>query len=300
MPVLLEQVLAGLAIRADGCYLDCTFGRGGHSAALLERLGESGRVIAIDRDASAAAAAKALESDPRFTFQVARFSQLATVVRAAGMAGRLAGVLFDLGVSSPQLDAAERGFSFLRDGPLDMRMSPCGQTAADWLARTAERDIESCLREFGEEKFARRIARAIVAARVQQPLHTTSQLVAVLDRAIPHKPRDIHFATRTFQAIRIAINEELDELRAALPQALAMLAPGGRLVVISFHSLEDRIVKRLLRNEARGGEPAPWPLPTVATPRLRLIGRAVRPDDEETRRNRRARSATLRIAEKLP
>ena len=298
-PVMLERVLHALALRDDGYYLDCTFGRGGHSAALLDRIGPSGRVVAIDRDPTATAAASALVSDPRFSFHVARFAELTAIVREERLEGRLAGILFDLGVSSPQLDAPERGFSFLRDSPLDMRMSGSGRTAADWLARTTERDLEVCLRDFGEEKFARRIARAIVAARAEVPILTTGQLVAIIDRAMPRKPRDIHFATRTFQAIRIAVNGELEELRTALPLAIDVLAPGGRLVVISFHSLEDRIVKRALRNEARGGEPTPWPLPVAAAPRLRLIGRAERPDKEEIQRNRRARSAILRVAEKL-
>jgi 16S rRNA (cytosine1402-N4)-methyltransferase len=299
-PVMLERVLSALALRDDGCYLDCTFGRGGHSAALLDRLGASARVVAIDRDPAATAAAAALARDGRFRFHVARFTELDAIVRAEQLEGRLAGILFDLGVSSPQLDTPERGFSFLRDGPLDMRMGGTGPSAAAWLARTAEQDITASLRDFGEEKFARRIARAIVTTRTETPIITTSQLVAIIDRAMPRKPRDIHFATRTFQAIRIAVNEELEELRSALPLAIEALAPGGRLVVISFHSLEDRIVKRALRNAARGGEPTPRPLPVMGVPRLRLIGRAERPDEDEMRQNRRARSAILRIAEKLP
>lgn len=300
-PVLLGEALDALAVRRDGCYVDATFGRGGHSAAILARLGEQGSLIAIDRDPQAVAAARVqLDADPRAQVVHAPFSRLAEVVAAAGR--RADGILLDLGVSSPQLDDPARGFSFLRDGPLDMRMDPgSGTSAAQWLAQAGEREIALVISRFGEERFARRIARAIVAARNEQPITTTGRLAQVVAAAVPTREPGKHPATRTFQALRMQVNDELGELERALPQAVDALAPGGRVVVISFHSLEDRLVKRFLRREAHD-DPAWAGLPEVpphARARLRLVGRAVFPSDEELRGNPRARSAVLRAAERL-
>ena len=298
-PVLTGQVLDSLAIRADGCYVDATFGRGGHAGAILGRLGEEGKLLAIDRDPEArAAAARLFADDPRATFVQARFSELGQHV--AG--GAVDGILFDLGVSSPQLDETRRGFSFLRDGPLDMRMDPqSGESAASFLARAGEREIAMLIARLGEERHARRIARAIVAARATAPVVTTGRLAGIIAACVPGREPGRHPATRTFQALRIHVNDELGELERALPQAVAALAPGGRLVVISFHSLEDRIVKRFIRSASR--EDPAWAgmpeLPAAARPRLRPVGRAVFADEAEVARNPRARSAVLRAAERL-
>jgi 16S rRNA (cytosine1402-N4)-methyltransferase len=302
-PVLLEEVLAGLAIQADGRYCDGTFGRGGHTAAILAALGPLGRVVAIDKDPDAIAAGRARFADePRLTLVRGSFAQLKQLLRAAGLEGQLHGVLLDLGVSSPQFDEARRGFSFMQDGPLDMRMdNESGQSAAQWLARASEREIADVLFKLGEEKFSRRIARSIVAARTASPIATTRQLAAIVAEAVPTREPGKHPATRTFQAIRMHVNGELDAVAAALPQAVELLAPGGRLCVISFHSLEDRLVKRYLRREVQG-DPIYAELPVVpphARPRLRLVGGATLPDAEEVERNVRARSAVLRIAERL-
>jgi 16S rRNA (cytosine1402-N4)-methyltransferase len=299
--VLLDEALDALAVRPDGFYVDATFGRGGHTRAILGRLGKQGKLLAIDRDPQAVVAAKALlGADPRASVVQAPFSRLAEVVGAAGRAAD--GILLDLGVSSPQLDDAGRGFSFLRDGPLDMRMDPgSGQSAADWLAHAREREIAAVISRLGEERFARRIAHAIVAARTEAPIATTSQLAAVIVRAVPTREPGKHPATRSFQALRIHVNRELDELEQALPQAVDCLAPGGRLVVISFHSLEDRIAKRFLRRASQD-DPAWAGLPVVppeARARLRLIGRAVFPGADEVGRNPRSRSAVLRAAERV-
>ena len=302
LPVMLEPALEGLALRADGVYLDCTFGRGGHSRAILERLGPRGRLVALDKDPDAIASAEAegLCRDPRFTLVPADFRDLAEVARAAGIHGRVAGILMDLGVSSPQLDSAARGFAFLQEGPLDMRMNPAvGVSAAEWLARADERELADVIHRYGEERYARRIARAIVQARDGVPLRTTRQLAELVERSVPRRERHKHPATRTFQAIRIHINRELEALEAALDQSLAVLAPGGRLVVIAFHSLEDRIVKRFIRRHSR---PAPLPrkLPVAADEPflpLRDLGKR-RPDALEVARNPRARSAILRVAER--
>ena len=298
-PVLLDAALDALAVRADGFYVDATFGRGGHAGAILGRLGEKGKLLAIDRDPDAiSAAARQFGADPRATFAAARFSELARI-----MAGRAAdGILFDLGVSSPQLDDPHRGFSFLRDGPLDMRMDPGhGESAAEWLARATEREIAAVISRYGEERHARRIARAIVEARAQAPVTTTGRLATIIAATIPRREPGRHPATRSFQALRIHVNDELDEIERALPQAVAALAPGGRLVVISFHSLEDRIVKRFMRAASRE-DPAWAGLPEVppqARPRLRLLGRAIFADPAEVGRNPRARSAVLRAAERI-
>ncbi len=302
-PVLPDEVLAGLAVRADGRYCDATFGRGGHTAAILGALGPAGRVVAIDRDPDAIRAGQVqFAGEPRLTLVRGSFGQLEERVRAAGLEGGLQGVLMDLGVSSPQLDEARRGFSFMQDGPLDMRMdNEAGQSAAQWLARAGERDIVAVLRTLGEERFSGRIARAIVAARAVQPIERTAQLAAIVAAAVPTREPGKHPATRTFQAIRIHVNGELDALEAALPQAVRLLAPGGRLCVISFHSLEDRIVKRFMRREEQG-DPVYAGLPGIpphARPRLRRVGRAIGASDAEVARNPRARSAVLRIAERL-
>jgi 16S rRNA (cytosine1402-N4)-methyltransferase len=298
-PVLLDAALDALAVRSDGCYVDATFGRGGHAGEILGRLGEGGKLIAFDRDPDAsAAAARLFEGDPRAQFVRARFSELSQHVARASVDG----ILFDLGVSSPQFDRAARGFSFLRDGPLDMRMDPAsGESAADWLARAGEREIAIVISRFGEERHARRIARAIVAARESAPIATTGRLAGIIAASVPGREPGRHPATRTFQALRIHVNDELGEIERALPQAVDALAPRGRLVVISFHSLEDRIVKRYLRAASR--EDPAWAgmpqVPPQSQPRLRLVGRATFADDAEIARNPRARSAVLRAAERL-
>jgi 16S rRNA (cytosine1402-N4)-methyltransferase len=300
VPVLLEETLQALRLREDGFYVDATCGRGGHSQAILERLGPRGRVFALDRDPQAVSAVRArFAADARFEIHHASFSQLESLL--AARAGRVDGVLFDLGVSSPQLDEAARGFSFLREGPLDMRMDPTrGESAAQWLNRADEVEIARVLRDYGEERYARRIARAIVREREQKPLATTRELAELIARSVPTRERGKDPATRSFRAIRIFINREIEEIEHALPQAVRLLAPGGRLAVISFHSLEDRLVKHFLRAEATGEELPPG-LPVRAhelRTRLRLVGKAIKPSERETARNPRARSAVLRIAER--
>lgn len=302
-PVLLDEVLGGLAVRPDGRYCDATFGRGGHTAAILRALGPAGQVVAIDRDPEAVEAGRVrFARDLRLTLVRGSFGELEECVRAAGLDGELDGVLLDLGVSSPQLDEARRGFSFMQDGPLDMRMdNEAGQSAAQWLAKATEREIADVLRTLGEERFARRIARAILAARAQGPLTRTGQLAEIVAAAVPTREPGKHPATRTFQAIRIHVNRELEQLESALPQAVRLLAPGGRLCVISFHSLEDRIVKRYIRREEQG-DPVYAGLPTVpphARPRLKRVGGAIMAGEAEVQSNPRARSAVLRVAERL-
>lgn len=301
-PVLLAETLLALAIRPAGHYLDATFGRGGHSAAILERLGPTGSLLALDRDPAACQWAwQRFAGDVRFACRQTRFSRLAEVVAERGLTSQLDGILLDLGVSSPQLDDPARGFGFNAAGVLDMRMDPsCGISAADWLGQVSTAELERTLAEFGEERFYRRIARAIVTARQQAPIRTTARLAEIIAAAVPTREWGKHPATRAFQAIRIAVNEELSELRAVLPQAVAALAPGGRLVVIGFHSLEDRIVKQFMRAQARGRE-LPLDLPVMGEPEqinLRLIGGLLRPTETEIALNPRARSARLRVAEK--
>jgi 16S rRNA (cytosine1402-N4)-methyltransferase len=302
--VLLQEALEGLSLRDDGWYVDATYGRGGHSAPILARLGTQGRLLALDKDSDAVAHGRErFQSDARFAIQHAGFEHLAAVV-APWLAGNaLAGVLFDLGVSSPQLDVAERGFSFAHDGPLDMRMNTAaGPTAAEWLATVSQRELADALFQYGEEPRARQIAAAIVRSRVSVALTSTKQLAELIAAHAGYQRGRIHPATRAFQAIRIAINDELGALERALEQCLTLLATGGRLVVISFHSLEDRIVKRFMAREARGDEAyagLPY-VPPEARPRLKLIGKLVRPTDEEVARNPRSRSARLRIAERQP
>jgi len=302
-PVLLTEALAGLNLRPAGCYLDATFGRGGHAAAILAALGPEGRLLALDRDPAAGRWALArFGGDSRFTFARSAFVRLTEQIAAHDLTGRLDGVLFDLGVSSPQFDDPARGFSFSRNGPLDMRMDPdAGIGAAEWLARVDEAELERVLAEWGEERFHRRVARALVAARQRAPIVTTAQLAELVAAAVPTREPGQHPATRAFQAIRIAVNDELGQLQAALPQAVQALASMRRLAVISFHSLEDRLVKRFLRDQARGRE-LPLDLPVRGGPEgmtLRLIGRAIRPGAAEIAANPRARSAVLRVAERL-
>jgi len=290
-----------LNVRGDGCYVDCTFGRGGHSRLILARLGKTGRLVALDRDPQAVAAGGEID-DGRFRILHGRFGRLAELAAQAGIT-RADGILLDLGVSSPQLDDPARGFSFRHDAPLDMRMDPgSGVSAADWLAQAAEQDIREVIKNHGEERFAKQIAAAIVAARSRGAVATTRQLAALVADAVPTREPQQNPATRTFQALRIHVNQELEELSLVLPQCMELLAPGGRLVVISFHSLEDRIVKRFLRDSANPDK-LPRRLPVRARdlpqPGLRLIGRAVRPSAAEVAANPRARSAVMRSAERV-
>ncbi|MEO8137778.1 MAG: 16S rRNA (cytosine(1402)-N(4))-methyltransferase RsmH [Betaproteobacteria bacterium] len=301
-PVMVEEAVAGLDVQVTGIYVDATFGRGGHARAILAGLGAGGRLLALDRDPEAVAAGAAI-ADPRFAIRHAAFSQLAAVLDSENIAG-VDGMLFDLGVSSPQLDRAERGFSFRKDGPLDMRMDTSrGMTAAGWLNEEDEHEIAEVIDVYGEERFAKRIARAIVAARAEQPITTTRQLGVLVAKAVGTREPGQDPATRTFQAIRIFINQELAELEQVLPQAVSRLNPGGRIAVISFHSLEDRIVKRFFLAAERPGEnPALKRMPLrerdLPQPLLRRLGRALRADASEVARNPRARSAVLRIAER--
>jgi len=299
VPVLLEEAIAALNVRKDGTYVDGTFGRGGHSAAILARLGVRGRLFALDQDPEALALG-ALE-DPRLELIHARFSTMQEALAARGVR-QVAGVLLDLGVSSAQLDKPTRGFSFLKDGPLDMRMDTSrGETAATWLERATEKQIREVIARYGEERFAKQIAAAIVAARGRGPLRSTRQLAEIVGRAVRTREPGQHPATRTFQALRIHLNQELEELEVTLPRALSLLEPRGRLVVVSFHSLEDRIVKRFIRSRA-APDRLPKGLPVRAAdlpaPELRALGAAIRPSAMEVRGNPRARSAILRVAEK--
>ena len=302
-PVLLNEALESLAIYQDGWYVDGTYGRGGHTSGILAALGERGRLLALDKDPEAVEHARAnFGGDPRFSVRFGGFENFRALVSPWLREHRLAGALFDLGISSAQLDDAERGFSFSRDGPLDMRMNPeDGMSARQWLEQVDEAELAGVLRRFGEEQKARRIARAILEARASAPIDTTGQLAAVVARAAGPGNRRIHPATRVFQAIRIHINRELKSLEAALEQCLRLLAGGGRLCVISFHSLEDRIVKRFMARQVKG-DPVYAGLPDIPPgtgPTMRLIGGLVRPRPSEVERNPRARSARLRVAERL-
>jgi 16S rRNA (cytosine1402-N4)-methyltransferase len=303
VPVLAAEALAGLALEADGYYVDATFGRGGHTALVLQALGREGGVLALDRDPQAIAAGrKRFADEVRLALVHASFADLATLVpqHARGRACR--GVLFDLGVSSPQLDEPRRGFSFRTDGPLDMRMDPThGEPVSAWLARAGVDEIREVITTFGEERFARRVAQAIVDARRERPLTSTAQLAAIVARAVRSREPGKHPATRTFQALRMYINDEIGQLERGLSGALEVLSPGGRLAVISFHSLEDRAVKRFMQRESQL-DPALARLPIVpdaVQPRLKLVGRKTRPTEAELRRNPRARSALLRVAQKV-
>jgi 16S rRNA (cytosine1402-N4)-methyltransferase len=299
--VLLEEAVDALAIKTGGAYIDATFGRGGHSRRILAALGASGHLLAMDRDPAAIAAGQAV-NDPRFRLVHGAFGELAEVARAAGIAAA-DGILFDIGVSSPQIDEGERGFSFRHDAPLDMRMDTTqGETAAEWLARADTREITEVIRNYGEERFAFQIAKKVVAARLAQPVVTTGQFAAIVRTAVRTREPGQDPATRSFQALRIHINQELGQLEVALPQALELLKPGGRLVVISFHSLEDRIVKNFMREQS-SADVLPKNLPLRADqlpkPKLRLVGKAMKPSAAEIEANPRARSAVLRVAEKL-
>ncbi len=299
--VLLREAVDALVTTASGFYVDGTFGRGGHTRELLGRLDESGRVLGVDKDPAACEAAQQLaESEPRFEFFHGSFAQLPHQLRRMGI-DAVDGILLDLGVSSPQLDEAARGFSFTQDGPLDMRMDTTrGETAAEWLSHAGPDEIAGVLREYGEERFARRIAAAIVAARSEQPITTTGRLAQVVSEANPRWEKHKHPATRSFQAIRIKVNRELEDLQELLACAIDLLRVGGRLVVISFHSLEDRLVKRYMRDMARGDHYPPGvPVPEASlNRRLKIVGKAVRASEEEVVANVRARSAIMRVAEK--
>jgi 16S rRNA (cytosine1402-N4)-methyltransferase len=300
IPVLLHEAVAALAVREIGIYVDCTFGRGGHSRLILAQLGPAGRLLALDRDPEAVRAARQIR-DPRFTIVHGAFSGVTTLLGGIGIT-RVHGILLDLGISSPQIDQSERGFSFKQDAPLDMRMNTTtGSTAAQWLASATESEIREVIRNYGEERFAKQIAAAIVAARARSALGTTRQLATLVAEAVPTREPRQDPATRTFQAIRIRINQELEELTVALPQCVELLEPGGRLVVISFHSLEDRIVKRFLREHSRR-DTLPARLAVRARdlpePRLRVLGKARRATDAEIAANARARSAIMRVAER--
>lgn len=302
-PVLLDEALTALNVVPTGIYVDGTFGRGGHSQAILARLGEQGFLLALDKDPQAIHAAQQLfPQETRIAIEHGSFSCLQTFAEHRGLVGKVNGVLLDLGVSSPQLDDPERGFSFRREGPLDMRMdTSSGLSAAQWLAIAPEREIADVVKTYGEESYARRIAQAIVEHRATQPIVTTGELQALVAQVKPNREKGKDPATQTFQAIRIFINRELEDLSVCLPQALKVLAPGGRLVVISFHSLEDRIVKRFMRNQARGDD-FPKDLPVRAselTPQLRVVGKAVHAGTAEIAVNPRARSAVMRVAEKV-
>ena len=303
--VLLDEAVEGLAVRVDGCYLDGTFGRGGHSRLILEKLGPDGRLLGFDKDPLAIATGNALAAeDGRFVVVQRSFAELGEEVAVRGLAGKVDGILLDLGVSSPQLDDAERGFSFLNDGPLDMRMDPSrGVSAAQWLASAGEEDIARVFKEYGEERFAKRMARAVVQRRGERPFERTADLAQVLTDANPAWEKGKHPATRAFQGLRIYINNELGDLEAGLDAALEALAVGGRLVVISFHSLEDRIVKQFMRKHAKGeADKLPRDLPIIPKafePRLKLIGKPQYASEAELKANPRSRSAVMRVAEKV-
>ena len=302
-PVLLEAVIAGLAIKPDGRYVDGTFGRGGHSRAILDQLGDDGRLLALDRDPTAAQWARSqFANDERFQFIGRPFSMLEQTVTEQGWNKSVDGILLDLGVSSPQLDDAERGFSFRKDGPLDMRMDTRqGESASQWLANVDEQELTRVLKVYGEERYAKRIARAIVRMREQQAIETTGQLSTLIADAVPTREKKKDPATRSFQAIRIAVNHELDELESVLPQCVRSLTNGGRMAIISFHSLEDRMVKRFIASLEKPSDlPPDLPLTEDMLPQpiVRRVGKAVKANDEECNRNPRARSAVLRIAER--
>ncbi|MDG9929898.1 MULTISPECIES: 16S rRNA (cytosine(1402)-N(4))-methyltransferase RsmH [unclassified Pseudomonas] len=303
--VLLDEAVEALAVRAGGCYLDGTFGRGGHSRLILERLGPDGRLLGFDKDPQAITTGNALAAeDGRFVVVQRSFAELGEEAAARGLAGKVDGVLLDLGVSSPQLDDAERGFSFLNDGPLDMRMNPgAGTSAAQFIATASADEIARVFKEYGEERFAKRMARAVVERREQKPFERTADLAAVLTEANPAWEKGKNPATRAFQGLRIHVNNELGDLERGLDAALETLAVGGRLVVISFHSLEDRIVKQFMKRQAKGeADKLPRDLPIIPKafePRLKLLGKPIYAGDAELKANPRSRSAVMRVAEKL-
>ncbi|GAA0680691.1 16S rRNA (cytosine(1402)-N(4))-methyltransferase RsmH [Marinobacterium maritimum] len=302
--VLLNEAVKELVQDPDGFYIDGTFGRGGHSALVLEQLSEQGHLMAIDKDPEAIRHAhERFAGESRFSIEHGSFAQLQSFVEQRGLVGKVSGVLLDLGVSSPQLDDPERGFSFLNDGPLDMRMdTTSGESAADWINRASETEIADVIYQYGEERFSRRMARAIVAEREEEPITTTARLAKIISEANPRWEKGKHPATRAFQGIRIHINRELADVEACLDQALEVLAPGGRLVVISFHSLEDRIVKRFIRRHVKGDEHLPPGVPVtdeMLKRRLKSAGKAVKAGKDELNNNPRARSAVMRAAIKL-
>ena len=305
LPVMLAEVLEQLAIKEDGLYVDCTFGRGGHSRGILDRLGEAGRLLALDRDLDAihSVYARQLQDDKRFSLIHGCFSELKSIAADEQITGKVDGLLLDIGVSSPQLDDPERGFSFLHDGPLDMRMDCSkGLSAAQWLAQVGEQELVDVLFTYGEERFARRIAKAVLEQRKLSQITTTKQMAKLIEDAIPFREKHKHPATRSFQAIRIKINNELEELKSVLEQALELLKPGGRLVVISFHSLEDRIVKRFFRDESGAKyNPGKFPIKEadIAQGVLKKMHKAIKAGTEEVLHNPRARSAVLRVSEKI-
>jgi len=301
--VLLKEAVEALITNSDGLYIDGTFGRGGHAALILSQLSETGSLMAVDKDPKACEVAKKkFSKDARFEIKQASFADIRKLITEKQHEGTVSGVLLDLGVSSPQIDDPIRGFSFLRDGPLDMRMNPsCGISAAEWLSTAKENDIAQVLKDYGEERYSKRIARAIAAARADKPITRTGQLAAIVKEANPAWEKDKHPATRAFQGIRIFINQELKDLESVLPDILEIMAVGGRLVIISFHSLEDRIVKRFIRDQEKG-KAIPRGLPVMEKDivrRLRSIGKIVKPSGLEIKGNVRARSAVMRIAEKL-
>ncbi len=301
--VLLNEAVEALVTNTSGFYVDGTFGRGGHSGLILQSLSSDGHLLGIDKDLAAIATANSrFGADNRFAIAHGSFAELASLVATRGLSGKVNGVLLDLGVSSPQLDEAERGFSFMQDGPLDMRMDQTrGQSAADWVNTASEDDITWVLKEYGEERFAKRMARAVIAERQKQPFTRTKHLAEVIKEANPAWEKGKHPATRAFQAIRIQVNNELGDLDSVLEQALEVLAPGGRLVVISFHSLEDRVVKRFIRRQEQG-DPIPKGLPVrddQLNKRMRSLGKAIKASDDEVNANVRSRSAVMRVAEKL-
>lgn len=305
LSVMLEEALHHLAIKKDGVYIDGTFGRGGHSQRILETLGENGRLLAFDRDMTAIECerAKNLSQDARFQLIHAPFSEMERFITEAGLNGKIDGILLDLGVSSPQLDDQSRGFSFMNDGALDMRMD-CSQglSAAEWLAQADEKTLTHVLFDYGEERFARRIANAIVTTRITQPIKTTRQLAKLIEDTIPIREKHKHPATRSFQAIRIAVNNELGELTCVLEQAAKLLNHQGRLVVISFHSLEDRIVKRFMRDESgvkRDVGKLPIKEADIEKGVLNVLSKAIKPSANEIAKNPRARSAVMRVAERV-
>ena len=300
---MLNEALDALALRPDGCYVDCTFGRGGHSRPILQRLESRGRLLAFDKDPEAIRSARnEFAGDRRFNCFPGSFTRLAEVMEEMGMLGAIDGLLFDLGVSSPQLDDASRGFSFQKDGSLDMRMNPQeGVSAADWINQAGEAEIRGVLRNYGEERYAARIARAIVGLRSETAVTSTRQLAGLIEDVVPAREAGKHPATRSFQAIRIHVNNELEELKTVLTQVIDVLREGGRLAVISFHSGEDRIVKRFIRQQSRA-DPYPRYLPVSGSeikPGMRAIGRPIKSAEEANRDNPRGRSAVLRVAEKL-
>jgi 16S rRNA (cytosine1402-N4)-methyltransferase len=301
--VLLKPAVDALVTNVDGLYVDGTFGRGGHSREILARLTGAGRLMAIDKDPDAVLAASSeFAHEPRFSIHRGSFAQLSEILQQEGALGSVSGVLLDLGVSSPQLDQAQRGFSFTQDGPLDMRMNPdAGQSAAEWLASASETEIADVIYRYGEERFSRRMAKAIVIERKNAPITTTLRLAEIVKQANPAWEKNKHPATRAFQAIRIHVNRELEDLAGFLAQILDVLAIGGRMVVISFHSLEDRLVKQFIAEQVRGDDfPMGVPVRYAAlNPRMKKIGKAVKADPQETAANPRARSAIMRIAERI-